>query len=88
MSDVKPREFWIEDRKESDKPIERPYKKYVASNLFGGVVGDEDYPDAEIIHVIEKSAYDKLKVENESLKKQIEELKEYKFMYEYVRGVM
>ncbi len=34
------------------------------------------------MHDDQKSAYDKLKADNTALKKQIEELKEYKAMYE------
>lgn len=56
----KPREFWIEHRHEKDKPISKPYKKYVSSSIFGGMVGDEDYPECEIIHVIEYAAYEAL----------------------------
>lgn len=56
----KPRQFWIEDRHEKDKPITKPYKKYVSSNIFSGLVGDEDYPECEIIHVIEYAAYESL----------------------------
>lgn len=57
MSETKKhRVFWIEDRHETDKPICRPYKKYVSTTPFGGMVGDEDYPNCEMIRAVDLSA--------------------------------
>ncbi|HAB99721.1 MAG TPA: hypothetical protein DCE71_07870 [Parachlamydiales bacterium] len=71
VTQKKPREFWIEIWKEqpadSDLIIQRPVS---ARNFNKSCLGDE------IIHVIEYSAYESLKKENEQLKAKLEKAKE------------
>jgi hypothetical protein len=50
--EVKPREFWIQVGADNLN-LNKPYKRYLSAKPFGGSVGDEDYPNCEVIHVIE-----------------------------------
>lgn len=59
----KPREFYIQIFADPND-INKPYRRYVSANYFSGVgKNDEDWPNAEIVHVIEYSAFDRLKEE-------------------------
>lgn len=75
MSDAKPREFWISA------------DNYVHDDLASAECADPDYI-SDIIHVIEYSAYEVLlkdygtvSAERDTLKSEVERLKEFEFMY-------
>lgn len=79
---AKPREWWIEQFNGRKVPT---FSAYVEKPRFSPIIlkvdDEKTIPAYAYFHVIEYSAVTALQAENESLKQEIERLKEYEWKY-------
>lgn len=68
MSEQKPREWWIEKFNGRSPASYYAHFEEPKRSMVRIKINDSEVPASEYFHVIEKSAYDALKAENERLK--------------------